>query len=153
MGSYTGLRFKGIVKEEYAPLIQEMVEGWWHWDDLVLDFPNHPFLEAYSEIKDSSLVPYGHLEFMPDSWEEDLPGTHRNGFEYAFDKGSRLWSFQCSTKQDQVIEAFLRIVASTILEESVHIETYFEYDTHSKLYDYAEGKIILRQGQGIQYKD
>ncbi|HBJ1650878.1 TPA: hypothetical protein LA460_000097 [Clostridium botulinum] len=143
MGMYTGLRFKGVIKEKYREDIELMLEGENCWKDC-----KHEILKHYSKVSRSMFIPFGALAYMPNCWEDD-----KDGFEIYFNEETGLLCFQCSLKNyDSTIEIFLNNVASEIVEESIHIEVLYEEDKVSSLYKIKNGQLI-NFNYGIRYED
>jgi len=155
MGEYTGVRCKVIVKEEYRPMIAELMTRYLDWEDFVDEFP---FLEEYANLSRASFIPFGSLCYMPSSWETDpdspSQSTATDGFDSRFYEHTGLWTFQCSLKnyQDE-IEIFFDQVLSKIAASVIHLEKYYEHWKFSKQYDLVEGKITLVNDEFIQYEE
>ncbi|MGG4336861.1 hypothetical protein ABEW13_04335 [Bacillus subtilis] len=148
MGMYTGLRFKGIIKKEFAELIRKLMYEGLTWFDLSACYPQYDFLHTFSEIPRADFIPCGVLSYMPTSWEEDSS----DGFDRRFDQDSRLWSFQCSLKNyNEEIEKFFQIIVPEIVEKSIHIEYYYEEMTRSIFYELKDGKVVESDREGIFY--
>ncbi|MEH7116158.1 hypothetical protein V7128_01865 [Neobacillus vireti] len=163
MGMYTGIRFKGIIKEEFAPVINIMMEERLYWDDLYNLFPQYDFLGQFSEVDRSTFIPYGSLSYMPDEWE-NIPRTENGSYDYAnatdtdgferkFDTETRQWSFQCSLKNyESTIQRFFEIVLPEITEKILHLEYYYEESIRSTFYDLVDGKVVKSDREGIKYQ-
>lgn len=97
MGMYTGLRFKGIIKEKYREDIELILDGENQWRDC-----KHELFKDYSKVSRSGFIPFGALAYMPDSWEEKTELNNimvdSDGFERYFNKETGLLCFQCSLK-------------------------------------------------------
>ena len=98
MGMYTGLRFKGVVKEEFRAKFEDIaLEGSWE------DSDDEKFIEFSKDFR-SSFIPCGMLAYMP--WDED-----DKEFTRTYDAKTGRWTFQCSLKNyNDTIEAFLDMV-------------------------------------------
>lgn len=155
MGMYTGLRFKGIVKPEFASMIKDMVVEGVEWDDLADAHPEHAFLQEYADYNRADFVPRGALAYMPDSWEEQpwTPASKAtDGFDGSFNVTERLWSFQCSLKNyESTIEKFLEVIVPNMIEEAIHIEYYYEEWESSTFFDLKDGIVIESEREGINY--
>lgn len=151
MGMYTGLRVKVTVKEEYRLMIQDINDEA-SWSDYVVDFP---FIKDYAEQARAEFIPRGMLSYMPDCWEE---GTFPNqvatdGFDRDIDLQTGKWTFQCSLKNyNSEIEQFLNEVLPNIISEAEHIEYFYEDYKVSRMFDFADGKIIENYSGGIRYE-
>ena len=159
MGMYTGIRFKGIIKEEFRDIGFEEIamEGLWRDSDIqkLRDF-GHNYWR-------SSFIPCGCLSYMPDSWEYHNDDYEKyswewfdsardaDGFERSYDKNTGKWSFQCSLKNyEGEIEAFMKIIP--IFVESIeHFEIYYEEWDESNVYDLIEGELQLNKSKSIRY--
>jgi len=143
MGTYTGLRCKVIVKENYRQLI-DYITNVGDWSDII----GIPFVEEFAKLNRSVFIPHGVLEYMPDSWEESTD------FSNDFNNESGLWVFQCSLKNyDNEIEQFFKLVLENIVDRIIHLETFHEEDMYSKRWDFIEGKICCVDHQFINYKE
>lgn len=158
MGMYTGLRFKGILKEEFVPIIKTMMDEHLEWSDLHERYPQYDFLKEFGEYDRADFVPYGGLSYMPNCWERQLENSSievaTDGFDRKLDEETKLWSFQCSLKNyGLTIEKFIELVVPNILDESVHIEKFYEEWERSMFYEYNNGTLTFLEGQGIDYMD
>ena len=162
MGMYTGLRFKGIVKEAFRKDFECVaLRGKW-------ELLSAPKLNAFSQVPRASFIPCGSLCYMPSSWQKDfidengkrvrvfecdkdLPDeqvifwrqTDTDGFNRQYDANTGYWSFQCSLKNyEDTIESFLELVPYFI-EELIHCETFYEEDEESTFYTLKNEKIEI----------
>ena len=63
MGMYTGLRFKGTVKEEFRNEFEGIaLEG--NWEE-----SNSDVFKQFGSVSRASFIPCGALAYMPDEWE------------------------------------------------------------------------------------
>lgn len=146
---YTGLRFKGIIKEEYREDIDTLIndKDCFRWGNL-----KHELFKEFNKVSRSSFIPFGSLSYMPDDWEvstgeKDEYGfdilSATDGFNREFDKETGFLSFQCSLKDyENTIEYFLKNVLTKICEKSYHIEELYEEDSVSTLYKIENGELI-----------
>lgn len=161
MGMYTGVRMKVFVKPEFRELIQSINRGA-EWSDFIDEYP---FLNHYASFGRAGFIPRGTLCYMPDSWE-DIPKDAKgkpdyfkakatDGFERKIDINSGLWTFQCSLKNyEREIECFFAEVLPNIIESAEHIETFYEENSVSTMYDFVDNKIIVSTDkEGIRYND
>lgn len=152
MGDYTGLRFKGIVKEQFREVFGDIALSgkWQESSDAVF--------RQFGDIPRASFIPCGALAYMPDSWgkapyNECGYGNATDGFERGYDKQTGRWTFQSSLKNcDDTIQEFFKIVPYFM--ESVEIaEVYYEYNTWSKLFVLIGDKMEVSMDRYIQYEE
>ncbi|WP_346938229.1 hypothetical protein [uncultured Clostridium sp.] len=159
MGMYTGLRFKGIIKEEYRDDINTLIndKDCFKWGNL-----QHELFEKYDKVSRSSFIPFGDLSYMPDSWEKDTGKRDEygykitkdtDGFDRKFDRETGLLAFQCSLKDyDDTIEYFLNNILIAICEKAYHIEELYEENNISTMYKIENDKLITLD-KGIRYNE
>lgn len=154
MGMYTGIRFKGIIKEEYTEVIETMMGEGLNWEELYVRYPQYEFLNEFGKISRSHFIPYGSLAYMPETWESgEYPNEiPTDGFDTKFDNNARVWSFQCSLKNyEDEIGLFFKIVLPVITEEIIHLEYYYEEWNRSRFYELKNGEIVESDREGILY--
>lgn len=136
MGMYTGLKCKVKIKEEYREDIQSVMDSTeWY-------LCKHKELKDFSKVSRSLMIPFGASCYMPDEWED-------NNFDFYFNDDG-IWNFQCALKNyDSTIEIFIKLL-ELIASEVYHLETFYEEDEYSHLYEMKDGKII-DTGKGIKY--
>ena len=120
MGMYTGLRARLIIKEEFWPVINMLMdeEANAKWDGVAVAFPQYPFLAEWADVGRSDFIPFGALEYMP--WAAKDPDWQRS-----FKDGS--WVFQCSLKNyEGEIEFFVATVLSRITHARVELYSLYE---------------------------
>lgn len=152
MGMYTGLRFKGIVKEEFRNEFADIaLNGSW-------EESNNEVFKQFGSVSRASFIPCGALAYMPDEWEtepfdERYNGTPTDGFDRTYDKESGRWTFQCSLKNyEDIIEEFLKIVPYFI-EEVEHVEVFYEEWRYSERYELVDGKMEMTNDKFIEYNE
>ena len=98
MGMYTGMRFKGVVKEEFRAKFEDIaLEGSWE------DSDDENFLEFSKDYR-AAFIPCGMLCYMP--WDDDDAE-----FARAYNSETGYWVFQCSLKDyNDTISTFLEMV-------------------------------------------
>lgn len=150
MGMYTGLRFKGIVKEEFRNEFENIaLSGDWEESE------NKVFKE-FGNVSRASFIPCGALAYMPDEWEtapynEYGDGVPTDGFDRTYDKETGRWTFQCSLKNyNNTIEEFFNIVPYFI-EEIEHAEVFYEEWRYSIKIELIDGKIVEADDKFIEY--
>ena len=150
MGMYTGLRFKGIVKEEFRNEFEGIaLEG--NWEE-----SNNDVFKQFGSVSRASFIPCGALAYMPDEWEtepfdEYYDGTPTDGFDRTYDKETGRWTFQCSLKNyNNTIEEFFEIVPYFI-EEIEHAEVFYEEWRYSTKIELVDGKIVEADNKFIEY--
>ena len=150
MGMYTGLRFKGIVKEEFRNEFENIaLSGDWEESE------NEVFKE-FGNVSRASFIPCGALAYMPDEWEtapynEYGNGVSTDGFDRTYDKETGRWTFQCSLKNyNNTIEEFFNIVPYFI-EEIEHAEVFYEEWRYSIKIELIDGKIVEADDKFIEY--
>ena len=143
MGMYTGLRFKGIVKEEFRNEFEDIaLEG--NWEE-----SNNEVFRNFGGVSRADFIPCGSLAYMPDEWGDDYDAT--DGFDRTYDKSSGRWTFQCSLKNyDNTIQKFLDIVPYFI-EAIEHAEVYYEEWCYSNKYELVNGKMELTDDKFVKY--
>lgn len=140
MGTYTGLRIKVVVKEEYREMIEEINSGS-EWAEFTTQFP---FLERYAQQHRAEFIPRGVLSYMPSHWEEgEFPNQGATeGFERNIVMDTGYWTFQCSLKNyEGEIQLFFKDVLGTIISGYEHIE-YQEENSSPKFFELADGRIV-----------
>ena len=144
MGMYTGLRFKGIVKEPFRKDFEQIaLHGDW-------DKSEDEMFLLYSKFPRAKWIPMGPLNYMPDSWE-NCDGSPEIPTEYNSTTG--YWSFQCSLKNyDNTIGLFLALVPHFI-ERVEYCEVFYEDWTHSMKYDLIENQMVVVDDCFIKYDD
>ena len=173
MGMYTGLRFKGVVKEEFRKgFACCALYGDW-------DLSENPKLRQFGEdVGRSGFIPCGSLAYMPDEWEKDyvdengnkhpeyeqdigrpieevyfLRQTPTDGFDRTWNEETGYWTFQCSLKNyESEIEAFFELLPYFI-ESVEHCEYFYEEDEWSYRYELIDGKMVMTSDRFIQYYD
>lgn len=150
MGMYTGLRFKGVIKEEFRNKFEDIaLDGNWEESD------NEVF-KKFGSVSRASFIPCGALAYMPDEWEEEpfdeyYNGTPTDGFDRTYDKETGRWTFQCSLKNyDYTIEEFMKIVPYFI-KEVEHAEVFYEEWSHSVRLELIDGKMVMTDDKFIEY--
>ena len=134
MGDYTGIRFKGYVKEQFRDMFGVIaLEGdWGKSNDCVFN--------RFGAVRRSSFIPCGCLSYMPDEWEVDNQDT--DGFQRTWNKETGYWTFQCSLKNyEDTIEKWFEILPYFI-EKIEHLEYFFESWTYSKQYDLINNEVV-----------
>ena len=135
MGMYTGIRFKGYVKEEFRNDFEDIaINGNWE-ESSILKF------QEFGEIGRSGFVPCGALAYMPDEWE-DSNEVATGGFERTYDVKTGYWTFQCSLKNYGCeIETFFELIPYFI-ETLDHLEYFYEEWTHSSNYELIDKDVV-----------
>lgn len=136
MGDYTGLRFRGVVKEGYRRPFEWALNNnsnecrvWEHMAN-IYDEENYPIWREWAEYSRSSFIPYGAICYIP--WKEDHPEWQRS-----FNAETGEWVFQCSLKNySSTIGKFWTEVVPELMERVDHFETWFEYDDESTVRTY-----------------
>lgn len=150
MGMYTGLRFKGIVKEEFRNEFEYIAMAG-DWGE-----SNNDVFKEFSNVPRAEFIPCGALAYMPNEWEtapynEYGDGVPTDGFDRTYDKETGRWTFQCSLKNyNYTIEQFFKIVPYFI-EEIEHAEVYYEEWRYSVKLELIDGKIIMTDNKFIEY--
>lgn len=142
MGMYTGLRFKGIVKEKFRKDFED-IALYGDWEN-----SNNKVFRRFGNVSRSGLIPCGGLAYMPDKWEIE---AFDNNFDRTYNKNTGRWTFQCSLKNyDNTIEKFLEIVPYFI-EEVEYTEVFYEEWRYSKRYELIDGKMLMTNDKFIEY--
>ena len=125
MGDYTGLRFRGVVKERYRKDFERALSNdVWEYMANIYD---EPVWREWAEYSRSSFIPFGAICYIP--WLDEDPEWQRS-----FDAETGEWVFQCSLKNYlSTIEKFWTEVVPEMMERVDHFETWFEYDKESTL--------------------
>lgn len=139
MGMYTGLRFKGTVKEEFRNEFEDIaLEG--NWEE-----SNNDVFKQFGSVSRAMFIPCGALAYMPDEWADG------DGFDREYDKNSGRWTFQCSLKNyNYTIEEFMKIVPYFI-EEVEHAEVFYEEWSHSVRLELIDGEMVMTDNKFIEY--
>lgn len=142
MGMYTGLRFKGIVKEKFRKDFEDIaLYGVWEESD-------NEIFRQFGNVSRSGFIPCGGLAYMPDKWEIEV---FDNNFDRTYNKNTGRWTFQCSLKNyDNTIEKFLEIVPYFI-EEVEYAEVFYEEWRYSKRYELIDGKMLMTDDKFVEY--
>ena len=139
MGMYTGLRFKGTVKEEFRNEFEDIaLDGNWKES-------NNEVFKQFGSVLRAGFIPCGVLAYyMPDEWETEP-------FDRTYDKETGRWTFQCSLKNyNNTIKEFLEIVPYFI-EEVEHAEVFYEEWRYSERYELVGGKMLMTDDKFIEY--
>lgn len=150
MGMYTGLRFKGIVKEEFRNKFADIALNG-NWEE-----SSDKVFQEFSRVPRAGFIPCGALAYMPAAWETEPydrygEGVPTDGFDRTYDKETGRWTFQCSLKNYcDTIEAFFEIVPYFI-EEVEHAEVFYEEWSHSIKLDFVDGEMYLINDKFIEY--
>jgi hypothetical protein len=144
MGMYTGLRCHVKVKEEFIPIIQNVMD---RLEDETWANTGYGFLDEWSKVDRSSFIPFGALAYMP--WNENDPFWSRS---LTLDGE---WKFQCSLKNyKREIEIFLTEVLPKIIDESYRIEYLYEEWDAPDIYKFIDGNIkLIEKHKDIGYQD
>lgn len=168
MGHYTGIRFKGYVKETFRETFEPIaLDGEWHLSE-------DKTFSKFGELTKSQFIPCGGLAYMPKQWEEtarygdgdkiiDYVDEYDNeiiyvqiptdGFDKTYDKETGYWTFQCSLKNyDYEIQKWFQILPYFI-ERIEHLEYYDEGSQYGEAYDLVDGKIQLVNDEFVKYFD
>lgn len=146
MGMYTGLRFKGYVKEKFRNDFRQIaISGEW-------EKHNDPVFKQFGEYGRASFIPCGALYYMPSRWEDEInERVKAEGFDNSYNEETGYWTFACSLKNyENEIQAFLSI-APYFIESVEHIEVLYEESNESDLYIMI-GDQIVKSGE-ISYRD
>lgn len=143
MGTYTGLRCKVKLKNEFVPIIEKMIKNT-SWAKLGYDFLDD--FEVYSR---SNLIPFGPLCSVPNSWN-----TEKALCEWKTRIEDEMWIFQCSLKDyDNTIQYFFINVLSKIAESSQHIEVLYGSYGNPVMLEIFDGNVTKVDGEtSINYE-
>lgn len=156
MGMYTGLRFKGVIKEGYREAIKEFLEEGLEWDQVKSYYPQLTPLTLMAGHSRADFIPYGSMQLL--EWEEKneyakFGYSTPSEWLLSFNEQTGVWTFQCSLKNyDSTIDYFLENVASKIIEEAIHIETLYEEDRYGTFYKLENGELIRDENKKIDYR-
>jgi hypothetical protein len=158
LGMYTGIRCKVIIKPEYRDELKKLDyngdKSYYDWSKSNIDF-----MQEYGKYSRARFIPCGALAYMPDCWEQAPydkygDGVPTDGFDTNFNYETGLWTFQCSLKNyDDTIEYFFENVLSKIVKEIIHLETFYEENSHGVLYKLENNKIIVKDQYGVKYSE
>ena len=121
MGMYTGVKFKGIVREKFRQEFDRIViKGRW---DLMSD----PLLKEFGDEQHRApFIPLGMLNSMPDQW-------YQNETPQYWNEETGEWKFQCSVKnENDVVGDFIDL--TSYLCDEAEIEEYYEIWEYSRLW-------------------
>ena len=111
MGMYTGLKGRVILKEKYKSLADRYDFEWNMW------LAEAPELKGWNDYSRSSMIPYGNLCYIPDSWDKE-PVSYNNGE----------WIFCCSLKNYENTIGYFIIKVLPIIADSWDLEELYEED-------------------------
>ncbi|UKS27359.1 hypothetical protein LOZ80_39020 [Paenibacillus sp. HWE-109] len=132
MGLYTSFRCKLKLKDEFLPVIRELMEEGLDWSELET---NSEEINEFSTYDRADSIPFGGLSYAPDEWEQEDNTIWSRSTE------NGIWTFQCSVKNSETILEFMRRVVPAISVESLHLEMFFEEDVYSTMYKLIDGKV------------
>lgn len=166
MGMYTGIRFKGYVKEEFRKIFKQIaMNGEWENSNVKV-FAN------FGKSVRTDCIPCGSLSYMPDEWEKDyinekgekevhfVSGNRTyykqvpsDDFDRKYNEETGYWTFQCSLKNyDYEIEQWIDILPYFI-EKIEHLEVYYEEDEYSQKYDLVDDIVKIVNDKFIKYNN
>jgi hypothetical protein len=127
MGMYTGIKFKGIVKEEFRKDFHDIAFSG-EWQD-----SKHEIFKEFGKTDRAGFIPNGALCYMPNSWVEFSP---------IWNEDTGLWEFSCSLKNySGTIERFLDLIPEFI-DTIFNLEYLYEEDEFSIVYDLIDNKVV-----------
>lgn len=159
MGMYTGIRFKGYIKEEYRDNFEDIALSG-NWDESGIS----EFEEFGNSFSRASFIPRGSLCYMPDEWEK-YDSKHEkysdewyrsvmdtDGFHRTWDKESGYWTFQCSLKNyEDEIEAWLELLP-LFVDKIEHLEYFYEEWSYSRQYKLIDNEIVCTNDKFVKYE-
>ena len=138
MGMYTGIRFKGHVKQKFREIFND-IALYGDWEE-----SNISEFKEFGNISRSSFIPCGVLSYMPDEWDND-------SFNRSYDKNTGFWKFSCSLKNyDDTIWKFIELIPFFI-ETVEYFEYYFEELQYSQKWELINNKMIQTDDKFIKY--
>lgn len=138
MGMYTGIRFKGYVKQEFKEIFND-IALYGDWEE-----SNISEFNEFGNIPISSFIPCGVLSYMPDEWDND-------SFNRSYDKNTGFWKFSCSLKNgDNTIEHFIELIPFFI-ETVEYFEYYYEEWEYSQKWELIDNQMIKINNEFIKY--
>ena len=160
MGMYTGIRFKGIVKEKFRKDFDKIaLNGDWEESE-------DTKFKQFGLFGRSGFIPRGVLCYMPESWEADYINDKgekeidfgkyykqmpTDGFERTYNEETGYWTFQCSLKNyEDEIGSFFELIPYFI-ESIEHLEYFYEEMTWSKEYKLIDNGVVLVNDKFIKY--
>lgn len=150
MGMYTGLRFKGTVKEKFRNDFENIaLKGDWEESD-------DEVFKEFGNVSRAGFIPCGSLAYMPNEWETSPynkygDGVPTDGFDRTYNKETGRWTFQCSLKNyENTIEEFFKIVPYFI-QEVEHAEVFYEEWRYSSKFELIDGKMVETDYKFIEY--
>lgn len=127
MGMYTGLHFKGIVKEKYREDIEKRVNEDKSWHELT-----HEIFKDFGTYDRADFIPNGMLMSAFEEWEE---------IENVYNVHTGEWTFACSLKNyGNEIEEFIEMVPEFIESVEVLESRYEEFEGVNK-YIMKDGRL------------
>lgn len=128
---YTGLRFKGQVKEWFRKDFEKIaLEGRWKESQHLI------FSEFGESSFRSDFIPCGALVYMPEEWEND------KDFETTWNKETGYWTFQCSLKNYRnEIENFMEMVP-IFVEKLDYLEYRYEEWGDGKRFYLEDNRLV-----------
>jgi hypothetical protein len=130
---YTSFRCKLKLKEEFIPIIEEMISEGLDWNEISTD---NELIKEFSVCDRANFIPYGSLSYAPDLWEQEDSTKWNRSIE------NDIWTFQCSIKNGETIREFMKKVVPVISEESLHLEMFYEENVYSTMYQLIDGSIV-----------
>lgn len=127
MGDYTGFRTRIILKDEFVPVIQHLINTRYSdsiensWENTYYAFPEYEFLLDWSKHHRCDFIPFGSISYI--DWNQDDPN-----WKNRIEDGNK-WIFQCTLKNyNHEIEFFIDMVLIEIAKEIEYAEYWYEYD-------------------------
>lgn len=126
MGMYTGIEFKGYIKEEYRENFKEIaLNGEWENSDFSI-------FREFGQLYRAGFIPCGGLCYMPDDWAEVRFYCPKKGY----------WHFTCSLKNyENEIEQFMEMIPYFV-KKLDYFKYFYEEWSHSKLYGLVNGELM-----------
>ena len=148
MGTYTGLRFKGIVKKEFRKDFADIaLNGNWKSS-------TDEYFQDFATDDRASTIPCASID-IPAEWATYMNDKQRilDGFDKTYNEETGYWTFACGVKDyNNTIEKFLALVPYFI--ESVECcEILDDLSTYSEKYELINNQMVLTEEHYIKYKD
>lgn len=133
MGTYTGLRFKGIIKEEFRDDFEAIaLRGAWK------ESSDEKFKNFGMDEHADNIPNYDEYSGYPEYWEYR---TVEHKPVYVVETG--YWEFMCSLKNyDKTIEHFFQLLPYFI-DRTLVVEKYIECDDYVNSYCLTNGEVKL----------
>lgn len=139
MGMFTGLRFVGMLKNEYIDDFEELISSVESKMDWIKFAEKYPFAKEFSSLPRADFIPFGAMAYNEDKFGitfSNIISGDDGSDPYA---GRETLVFQCDFKNyDSEIQCFLETIGTNVCDKFV-AEMWYEEDAFPRVYLY-DGK-------------